>query len=110
INFPAPASPAIFGTSFTIAPSASSGLAVTVTAAFNGCSILGATVTRISGTLSCQLTASQAGDANYLPAPDVVHVVTAAKAPQATITLTMPATDTIDAANLVAVAAGGSST
>jgi hypothetical protein len=42
---------------------------------------LGATVT-ITGTGLCQVTASQAGDANYNPAADVVQNTTIAKAPQ----------------------------
>jgi hypothetical protein len=81
IDFPQPASPAQYNTSFTVSPSASSGLAVAVQAS-GGCTIDAGLVTMTSSTQSCTLTASQAGDGNYLPASDVVRVVVAARASQ----------------------------
>lgn len=81
ITFDPPPSPATYGTTFSVNPSASSGLPVTLTAT-GGCSNDGYTVTMTSGTLTCTLTASQAGDLNYNPAADVVHTVQAAKASQ----------------------------
>jgi hypothetical protein len=54
---------------FTINPSTSSGLPVTLTAS-GGCSVLGTTVS-INAAGSCTITASQAGNDDYLPAEDV---------------------------------------
>ncbi len=56
---------------FTISPTASSGLNVTVTSqTLSVCSINSNTVTLLSGGL-CTLRASQSGDATYAPAPNV---------------------------------------
>jgi len=88
IDFPQPASPVVFNNSFTISPTASSGLTVTVQAA-GGCQITRDLVTMTSGSLDCTLTASQPGDDYYLPADDVQHLVAAAKAGQ-TIDFTPP--------------------
>jgi hypothetical protein len=56
---------------FTVVATATSGLSTTFTA--NGdCSILGNTVTLIKAG-SCTVTAHQAGNADYQPAPDVAH-------------------------------------
>ena len=89
ITFSAPASPATYNTSFLIDPTSSSGQPVNVSAS-GGCSISGNTVTMISGTDTCTLTASQAGDANYNPVvPDVKQTVTAQRANQ-TITFAVP--------------------
>ncbi|HEY2805839.1 MAG TPA: Ig-like domain-containing protein [Gemmatimonadales bacterium] len=107
ITFAQPTSPAVFGTSFSVAPTSSSGLTVTVTPS-GGCSISAGTVTMTSGSVDCVLTGSQAGDANYAAAADVVHTVTAAKASQATLTIIVPANDSIGAAGLLASTSGGS--
>jgi hypothetical protein len=88
ITFTAPASPAAFGSQFTVNPSASSGLAVTL-AASGGCSQAGLTITMSSSTLACTLTASQPGDENYNPASVVTRTVAAAKADQ-TISFATP--------------------
>jgi hypothetical protein len=55
--------------SFDVTGTASSGLAVTFTAA-GQCSVSGNTVT-LTGTGSCTVTAHQAGHSNYNAAPDV---------------------------------------
>jgi putative lipoic acid-binding regulatory protein len=89
ITFNKPASPATYNSKFTLYPTSSSGLAVTVTAS-GGCNISGNTVTMTSGTNSCNLQASRAGDANYNPATNVEQTVTAQKASQ-TITFNKPA-------------------
>ena len=81
IDFPPPFSPAAFGTSFIVSPTASSGLTVTLQAS-GGCQIVGNLVTMTSGSLDCTLTASQPGDDDYLPAADVMRLVAAAKADQ----------------------------
>jgi len=54
---------------FTVTPSASSGLTVTLTATGN-CSVSGTTVT-INGAGSCNVVANQAGNSNYSAAPAV---------------------------------------
>jgi len=89
ITFAAPASPATYNTTFSVSPTSTSGLTVTVTPS-GACSILGSTVTMTSGTGTCTLTASQAGDTNYNAATNVVRTVTAQKASQ-TITFAAPA-------------------
>ena len=88
ITFEQPLSPAVYGTSFTVAPNASSGLAVTLLAS-GSCTNTGFDVTMTSGTGDCTLTASQPGDANYNPATDVEQTVAAAKAEQ-TVTFDQP--------------------
>ncbi|MEJ2598897.1 MAG: immunoglobulin domain-containing protein [Anaerolineales bacterium] len=81
IDFTQPPSPAVYNTSFTVSPTATSGLPVAVQAS-GGCTINVDQVTMTSGSQGCTLTASQAGDANYLPAADVQWVVPAARAAQ----------------------------
>jgi hypothetical protein len=88
IDFPAPQSPAVYGSVFFVTLSASSGLPVNLTSD-GGCSNDGAQVTMTSGSTACTLTASQAGDDNYNPAADVQNAVEAQKADQS-ITLTPP--------------------
>lgn len=82
ITFPEPASPAEYGTIFSVTLSTDSGLPVKLIAS-GGCSNNGTEVTMTSGSLTCNLTASQLGDDNYNPALDVVHTVEAMKANQA---------------------------
>ncbi len=76
-NFNPPGS-AQYGTSFTVNPTASSGLPVTVTVS-GGCTIAGNVVTMTSSSLACNLTATQAGNADYNPV-SVSDTVTAGKA------------------------------
>jgi LPXTG-site transpeptidase (sortase) family protein len=73
ITFAQPPTPAGFGTTYTIAPTASSGLPVTVTAA-GSCTIAGYVVT-YNAQGACTLTASQAGNASYNAALNVVRTV-----------------------------------
>jgi hypothetical protein len=63
---------------FTVSAAASSGLPVSLTAA-GKCTVSGSTV-HLTGAGSCTITASQAGDANYNPAPDVSRTFQIAKA------------------------------
>ena len=65
---------------FSIAPTAGSGLAVTVASTGN-CHLVGFTV-QITGAGSCSITASQAGDGNYNAAPDVTQSFAIHKADQ----------------------------
>ena len=97
ITFPAPPSTAVYNSTFPVSATASSGLTVTI-AASGVCTISSGTVTMTSGTGTCTLTASQAGNANYGPAPNVVQTVTAT-----------PASQTISFAGAPASAAYGSS-
>ena len=75
----------IFGDSdFAINATASSNLAVTFSAS-GRCSVTGSTV-HLGGAGSCTVTASQAGDSNYNPAPAIPQSVTIDKAlPQVTL-------------------------
>jgi hypothetical protein len=76
IDFPPPPSTAVEGSSFTVNPTADSGLPVSLSAS-GSCTASGylVTITQPSGT--CTLTASQVGNGNYDPAEPVVHTVQA---------------------------------
>ena len=78
----APAS-AVFGQTFSVAATASSGLTVAITTT-GGCSGSGtgsaSNTTMTSSTTSCVVHYNQAGDANYNAAPQVTSTTTAAKA------------------------------
>ena len=97
ITFAAPASPAVYNTTFHVGPSSDSGLDVSLAGTAGVCSVTpvsqvnggGFDVTMLTGTGTCTLTASQAGDSNYSAASDVSHDVAAAKANQ-TISFTAP--------------------
>ncbi len=65
---------------FTVTATASSGLPVSFAAADN-CTVSGSTV-HLTGAGSCTITASQAGDATYAPAPDVSQTFTIVQASQ----------------------------
>jgi alpha-tubulin suppressor-like RCC1 family protein len=65
---------------FSVGATTSSGLAVSLAASGN-CTLGGATV-HLTGAGSCTVTASQPGDANYNPAPDVAQTFAIAKAGQ----------------------------
>jgi hypothetical protein len=65
---------------FSVSGTASSGLAVSFAASGN-CTLSGATV-HLTGAGSCTITASQAGNVNYNPAPDVSQTLPIAKAGQ----------------------------
>jgi hypothetical protein len=80
---------AVYGTSFQVAATASSGLAVAVGAS-GACTHVGSVITMTTGTGNCQVTFDQAGDQQYLAAPQVVQVTSAQKAAQ-TITVTQGA-------------------
>ncbi len=71
----------IFGDAdFLVSATASSGLTVGFAASGN-CTVLGSTV-HITAAGSCTITASQPGDSNYNPAPDVPQTFSIAKADQ----------------------------
>ncbi|WP_162262002.1 S8 family serine peptidase, partial [Terrabacter sp. Soil810] len=83
ITFVQPTTPAAYGSTFNVSPTASSGLSVTL-AASGGCSLATAAsgwdVTMTSSTTSCVLVASQAGNGSYNSATDVSQTVAAKKA------------------------------
>ena len=72
---------AAYKSTFTVAATASSGLAVTFTSS-GACSNSGATYTMTSGTGTCSVIANQAGNSNYSAAAQVTKTVTATKASQ----------------------------
>ena len=82
---------AAYNSSFTVAASASSGLAVAYTSA-GSCSNSGATYTMTAPTGTCTVTASQSGDSNYLAATSVNESTTAKKATQIVTFTGAPAT------------------
>ena len=91
VTTPAPGS-AVFGTTFNVAATASSGLAVAITTT-GGCSGSGsgsATITMTSGTTACVVHYNQAGNGTFNAAPEVTSTTTAIKANQ-TITVTTSA-------------------
>jgi len=84
--------PKTFGNpDFVVSATASSSLAVSFTAAGN-CSVAGSAV-HLTGAGSCTITAAQAGDSNYNPAPGVPQSFSIAKGSQ-TITFAVLATKT----------------
>ena len=85
VSTPAPAS-AVYNTSFTVAATASSSLAVSYSSS-GVCSNVGASFTMTSGTGTCTVKFDQAGDSNYNAATETTESVTAQKANQ-TITFT----------------------
>jgi hypothetical protein len=80
ITFPQPPTPVAYGTTFTISPTATSGLLVNV-AASGACTVENATppnktVTMVSSG-TCTLTASQGGNADYAPTISITRQVEA---------------------------------
>ena len=74
-----PPASAVYNTSFHVAASATSGLAVAYTSS-GGCTNSGATYTMTSGTTACSVIVNQGGNANYSAATQVTQAVNAAKA------------------------------
>ncbi len=74
ITFSALANKTVSDSAFSVSATATSGLAVSF-AAEGDCTVSGTTVT-LTGVGNCTVTASQAGDANYSAAPNVVQLFT----------------------------------
>ncbi len=109
INFTTnpPASAAYKGT-FTVAATASSGLPIAFTSS-GSCSNSGATYTMTSGTGTCSVIASQAGNSNYAAATPVTKTVNATTLAQAiTFTTNPPASAAYNASFTVAATGGAS--
>ncbi len=103
-----PPSSAAYKSSFTVAATASSGLAVTFTSS-GSCSNAGATYTMTSSSGTCSVIASQAGNSNYAAAPKVTQTVTATVAAQTiTFTTRAPSTAAYRTSFTVAATGGGS--
>ena len=102
----APAS-AAYGSQFTVAATASSGLPVIFTSA-GVCSNVGATYTMTSGTGACSVIANQAGNTEYSAAPQVTQTVNATLASQ-TITFSTNAPASAAYGSHFTVAAAASS-
>jgi hypothetical protein len=88
ISFPTLASHTFGDLPFLVTATASSGLPV-LFAASDSCSVDGRTVTLLSAGV-CTLTASQSGDAAYLPAPDVSQTFAIGRARQAVAFAPLP--------------------
>jgi len=97
----APANAQVGGAAYTVAATATSGLAVTLTidpSASTVCSISGSTVSFI-GTGNCVIDADQAGNASYNPAPRVQQSFAVGKGDQTiSFTSTAPANAAVGAA------------
>jgi hypothetical protein len=107
ITTPAPGSK-VFGQSFTVAATASSGLPVSFDSD-GGCSNVGATFTMTSGTTDCTVKYDQAGNDNYDAAPQLTETVDAEKADQEiSITIHAPASKVYGGSFTVAATGGGS--
>ena len=102
----APAS-AVYNTSFNVAASATSGLAVAYTSS-GVCTNVGATYTMTSGTGTCTVIVNQAGNSNYLAAPQVTQTISATPAAQA-ITFSVASPVTYGVKPITLSAAGGGS-
>lgn len=73
ITFAQPTGISVLGSTRTVAPTASSGLTVTLTSTTTSiCTVAGFVITAVASGF-CSITASQAGDGTYLPAPDVTR-------------------------------------
>ncbi|MEO9323355.1 family 78 glycoside hydrolase catalytic domain [Nocardioides sp. C4-1] len=90
---------------FPVTATATSGLPVTLVA--SGACVIGPDGVTATGAGACTVTASQAGDTDHNPAPDVVRVVAIAKAVQ-TIWFSAPARTTYGAAPFTVRAAATS--
>jgi len=101
VNTHAPAN-ATFNSSFTVAATSSSGLAVAYSSA-GACTNVGATFTMTSGAGTCTVKYDQAGNTNFNAAPQVTESVTAQKASQSiTINTHAPANATFNSSFTVA--------
>jgi hypothetical protein len=86
-------SSAVFGTSFLVGTTGGSGTGNVTFAVTGVCTVAAATVTMTSGTGVCTVTATKAGDSNYLEATSAPLTVTAESATQAVLVVTgAPAT------------------
>ncbi|HYA15883.1 MAG TPA: choice-of-anchor D domain-containing protein, partial [Bryobacteraceae bacterium] len=83
ISFSGGPATAVYGSTFSVSATATSGLPVTITAS-GACTMAAGTVTMTSGTGNCTLAANQLGNSNYNPAPQVTSTTSAQKAASTT--------------------------
>jgi hypothetical protein len=110
INFVRPGATSFGAASFALAAAASSALPVS----FNSltalvCTVSGSSVT-ILGAGTCTVKAAQGGNANYAPAAEVLQSFLVARANQAPVSLSAPASASYGSPGLFARAANGSGT
>ncbi|MGA9526738.1 MAG: Ig-like domain-containing protein [Terriglobales bacterium] len=101
----APPGSAAYNSQFTVAATATSGLAVVYTSA-GGCTNSGPTYTMTSGTTACSVIVNQSGNTNYSAAPQLSQSVSTAKLGQ-TITFTTSAPSSAEYGSIFTVAATG---
>jgi sugar lactone lactonase YvrE len=97
---------AVYGSSFTPAAKASSGLAVAFLSS-GACSNSGATYTMTSGTSTCSVIATQPGNSNYAP-NSVTQTTTATKASQTIAFTTNPPSTAVYGTNFTVLASASS--
>ncbi len=103
-----PATSVAFGSNYSLAATATSGLAASFdTWTTATCSIVGQTLTPVSVGL-CAVRASQAGDAGFFPASQQIRLIQITQAAQA-ITFNQPTSQTYGAAPYTLIATGGAS-
>ena len=79
ITFGTPSAMTVGGSTQTVTPTASSSLTVTLTSTTTGvCTVAGFVITAVASG-ACSITASQAGNANYEAAPDVIRTFSIAR-------------------------------
>lgn len=106
---PAPSGATYLDPAIPVSPSASSGLAVTLTSADTSVCQVSSTAVTIVGAGTCSITASQAGSTNYAAASPVTRTFMVSPANQATLTITSPSTATYGESITLATS-GGSGT
>jgi hypothetical protein len=103
-----PPASAVYNSRFTVAASASSGLAVTYSSS-GACTNSGATYTMASGAGTCSVIANQAGNSSYAPAAQVTKTVSATPAAQAISFTTSPPSSAAYKTSFTVAATGGAS-
>lgn len=84
---------AVYNSSFGVAATGGASNSLVVFSNGGGCTNVGGTYTMTSGTTACSVIANQAGNSNYLAAPEVTQSTNATKASQS-ITVSTPAPTT----------------
>jgi hypothetical protein len=103
---------AAYATTFTVGTSGGNGAGPVTFATTGVCSNTagGALITMTSGTGTCSITATKAGDTNYLEVSAATVLVDSAKAAQATLVVTGAPSTALNGSSFTVDAAGGSGT
>jgi hypothetical protein len=108
ITFTTPSPMTFGGSNQSVTPTASSSLTVTLTSTTTGiCTVAGFVITAV-GSGTCSITASQAGNSNYLAAVNVVRTFGILKATQS-ISFTTPSAMTVGGSNQTVAPSASSS-